>query len=410
MHKTATVLAFLCLSIALSFHIEASALAPIVVPIESDVQYAPPVSTLKFWKIEKTGSSVLLSIAWPKEMSFVSNAVDVYGIASLASTGWTCLASIDVSCSKSNAVVELSSAVLDPSWMSYSTMFFRMASQDDLNCNGIPDKYEDWVLGGDLLALDRDNDGLADVEETGYVSVSSNFEWHAASPSWTTVYADTYEPSGISEWLLTSFTSMSTMSNSILNVNLSTVAGFETGYIGLSSSSDSQCWAFPPDPMPLSSDVWCSGSFAACPYWMSTLCLEPNDQDSYIKHGVSTDGSYVIEFRNARKCRESSLKMTFQVIVPPGNGDKIYVSYLSSNWPIDGSNGEVVGVQSTKAFLPSTGFHCIEWDFSKRGPILPETTLEFHIGYGTDPSSPDTDGDGIYDGEEVKNGTSPLDW
>ena len=40
-------------------------------------------------------------------------------------------------------------------------------------------------------------------------------------------------------------------------------------------------------------------------------------------------------------------------------------------------------------------------DFAKFGPILPQTTWEYHLGYATNPISSDTDGDGLSDDFEI---------
>ena len=91
--------------------------------------------------------------------------------------------------------------------------------------------------------------------------------------------------------------------------------------------------------------------------------------------------------------------MTYQVIVPPGTGDVVRVSYLASDYWMDGE-GAVVGVQN-KRVVSSDGYYNLTWDFAERGPILPRTTVEYRLGRGTDPLSADTDGDGLSDGQEV---------
>ena len=99
--------------------------------------------------------------------------------------------------------------------------------------------------------------------------------------------------------------------------------------------------------------------------------------------------------------------MTYQVIVPPGTGDVVRVSYLASDYWMDGE-GAVVGVQN-KRVVSSDGYYNLTWDFAERGPILPRTTVEYRLGRGTDPLSADTDGDGLSDGQEVNvYGTSPT--
>ena len=184
------------------------------------------------------------------------------------------------------------------------------------------------------------------------------------------------------------------------------MTAFETGYISFSSARDGNAWIFPPGATSLDRNVWNTGSILVAAYWNdSYLCK--GDTNSFIRAGVVDDGFYVVEFHDVRKAPYSPLGMTYQVIVPPGTGDVVRVSYLASDYWMDGE-GAVVGVQN-KRVVSSDGYYNLTWDFAERGPILPRTTVEYRLGRGTDPLSADTDGDGLSDGQEVNvYGTSPT--
>ena len=84
----------------------------------------------------------------------------------------------------------------------------------------------------------------------------------------------------------------------------------------------------------------------------------------------------------------------------------LFGSVIVPRTSIDGANA-VVGVQN-KRITTTNGCYNLTWDFSERGPILPRTTIEYHLGYGTNPVKLDSDLDGLDDGDEVSLGTIPT--
>lgn len=115
----------------------------------------------------------------------------------------------------------------------------------------------------------------------------------------------------------------------------------------------------------------------------------------------------VVEFSRVRRSPSSDARLTYQVAVPPGTGDVLRVSFLESDFALDGSNA-VVGVQNTKV-VTVDGYYNLMYDFTELGSIPPRTTLEFHLGLGTDPRKSDTDGDGVFDRAEILEGANPAD-
>ena len=388
------------------------------------------VTNLCFYEIEKGTDTVTLGVAWPDGLSLPNGRLDVFGHWQLAPDGWTRLAQVDVSGVQPPATVEIGVGSFPTDAMA-RTAFFRLAAQADTDGDGLSDAYEAWTLGtdpanpdtdgdglsdGDEVALgtaplgaDTDGDGLCDGDEVGSIQMADGFVWYdtsALSPTYNTGYWYESMGSGISSWWCQATSRPIRSPHVVAGLPLTYLTAFETGYISFSSARDGNAWIFPPGPTPLDRDVWNTGSILVAAYWNdSYLCK--GDTNSFIRAGVVDDGFYVVEFHDVRKAPYSPLGMTYQVIVPPGTGDVVRVSYLASDYWMDGE-GAVVGVQN-KRVVSSDGYYNLTWDFAERGPILPRTTVEYRLGRGTDPLSADTDGDGLSDGQEVNvYGTSPT--
>ena len=376
------------------------------------------VTNLCFWGVEPGLHSVALGIAWPEWMTFVNDRIDIYGNYELKTNGWSHLAQVDVSQVLTNLVVEFNYEDFPTNAMRKSA-FFRLAPQDDSDDDGISDRAEEWVLGtnpvlpdtdndglpdGDELALktdprakDCDSDGIEDGNEGGYLRVSDGFLWYdtsSLSPWYNTGYWYEDIGMGISSWWCT-VASWPIYSTHVLNgLTLNYLTAYETGYIAFSTPEDSNYWIFPPGPRALNNDIWNSGSIMVAAYWNNSYLYKGNT-NSYIKAGIVVDGTYVVEFHDVKTAPYSTMGMTYQVSIPSGTGNVIRVSYLSSDYWLDGE-GAVVGIQN-KRIVTTNGYYNLTWNFQERGPILPRTTIEYHLGYGTSPLNDDTDGDGFDD-------------
>lgn len=409
--------------------------APTIAPIATDLTGAslptnfPSITNLCFWGIEHGEESVSLGIAWPATMSFTNDYVDIFGSHQLTSNRWWRLAQIDVSQIGSNAIVEFAYADLPTNTMR-GTAFYRLAPQDDSDGDGLTDKVEEWVLGTDPVSSDTDNDGLSDGAEidfkvdprsedsdsdglsdgceVGYIQVADCFVWHdtsALSPTYNTGYWNEKMSKDISTWWCQVRYDPIYSVHNVVGLPLSGLMAFETGYIAFSSVGDFNGWIFPPGPTALNRSVYNSGSILVAAYWNeSYLCK--GDTNSYIKAGTVSDSTYVVEFHDVRTAPYSTIGMTYQVSIPSGTGNVIRVSYLSSDYWMDGE-GAVVGVQNSR-IANTNGYYNLTWNFSERGPILPQTTIEYHLGYGTNPAKTDSDLDGLDDGVEVSLGTIPT--
>lgn len=407
--------------------------APTVAPSASDLTDSslpadiPPVTNLCLWGIERGDESVALGLAWPSSMLFANGRIDVFGNHRLTGGGWWRLAQLDVSRAVSNAVVECAYADLPTNAMR-TTAFYRLASQDDADGDGLSDGVEEWVLGTDSrqadtdgdgipdgeeidlgsspLSADSDGDGIRDGDEVGYIRVADGFTWYDTSAlgrTYNTGYWYEEKGIGISSWWCQAV-SCAIPSRVLCGLSLTSLMVYETGYIAFSAVGDDSGWIFPPSPTALNRNVMNSGSILVAAYWNeSYLCK--GDTNSYVCAGTVADGSYVVEFHDVRDAPYSWRGMTYQVCVPGGTGNVVRVSYLASDYWMDGE-GAVVGVQNRR-ISTTNGYYNMTWDFAERGPILPQTTVEYHLGYGTNPLVRDSDADGLDDGLELSIGTSP---
>lgn len=407
--------------------------APTVAPSASDLTDSllpadiPPVTNLCLWGIERGDESVALGLAWPSSMLFANGRIDIFGNHRLTGGGWWRLAQLDVSRAVSNAVVECAYADLPTNAMR-TTAFYRLASQDDADGDGLSDGVEEWVLGTDSrqadtdgdgipdgeeidlgsspLSADSDGDGIRDGDEVGYIRVADGFTWYDTSAlgrTYNTGYWYEEKGMGISSWWCQAV-SCAIPSRVLCGLSLTSLMVYETGYIAFSAVGDDSGWIFPPSPTALNRNVMNSGSILVAAYWNeSYLCK--GDTNSYVCAGTVADGSYVVEFHDVRDAPYSRRGMTYQVCVPGGTGNVVRVSYLASDYWMDGE-GAVVGAQNRR-ISTTNGYYNMTWDFAERGPILPQTTVEYHLGYGTNPLVRDSDADGLDDGLELSIGTSP---
>ena len=121
-------------------------------------------SNLRFYGIERGTNSVTLGVAWPDGLSLPNGRLDVFGHWRLAPDGWTRLAQVDVSGEQSPVAVEIGVDRFPTNAMARAA-FFRLATQDDTDGDGLSDADEAWALGTDPASPDTDGDGLGDGDE-----------------------------------------------------------------------------------------------------------------------------------------------------------------------------------------------------------------------------------------------------
>ena len=352
----------------------------VVQPDAGDLDFGVPATNLCLTAIERGTNSTELLLAWPSNDRPPLDRVGLFAALELPGP-WTRLFDIDISSCASNALVEVMDSEMPTN--SPSAAFFRL---------------------GDPAPPDADTDGLSDVEETGEITLRNEFEWHD-----TSTFPTTYAPQpqgGLGEYVGAHLTADLFGDLVIQGIALSEVVAYENGFVALTAPGDFYAWTFPNYAIPLCYRWGWSYSILVAPYW-GVGCVQYGNTNSYLRAGTLADGTTVVEFHDVKRNQMSSDGMTYQVIIPGGTGDVVRVSYLSSDFTLDGA-GAVVGAQNARCTLPGGLVYCLEWDFAAWGPIQPGTTVEYHLGTGTDPDSTDSDNDGLDDWTELyEAGTDP---
>ena len=100
--------------------------------------------------------------------------------------------------------------------------------------------------------------------------------------------------------------------------------------------------------------------------------------------------------------RTSSNHITFQIALSSTLPNRVWINYLDvgkDKW----NNGAIAQIQN------KTKKSSITFPYPNKGTLTTQISLEGRFGYGTNPHLPDSDGDGVLDGVEIKEaGSSPL--
>ncbi|MCQ2393356.1 MAG: hypothetical protein MJ249_03630 [Kiritimatiellae bacterium] len=139
-------------------------------PSETDVpgtslpENFPAVTNLCFWEITPGAVSVTLGLAWPENQTIYGRRIDIFGSWDLKSHDWRRICEVDVSGASSNAVVEVARADFPNNAME-TIAFFRAASKEDSDGDGLTDAEERMVTHTSPSAGDTDHDGDDDAWE-----------------------------------------------------------------------------------------------------------------------------------------------------------------------------------------------------------------------------------------------------
>ena len=379
------------------------------------------VSNLCFTAIADTHTSLWAAVAWPPALSPTNDALDLYARGTLSLCDpWRLHGVLPLAPGSTNVVFELQKDALPTNGVDDSC-FLSVGTQDDTDGDGLTDVEEvlvygsdpslmdsdlDGLLDGDEVMLgldpvksDSDGDGLSDGDEMGWISEHGAFLWYDGT-GWPAKYA--CEPWGGGD----GFTSppFPLLSGPLLpavpayDAPLAWFFAYECGYVSF-FATDYGVTPYPPSQLcQLNETAGNYGAMLVVPYWMYGG-FSVGDTNSFMRSGyVASNGVHVVEYRNLKKDGTDD-GITMEVIVPTNGSRTVLISYQDSDFLMDGDEA-VVGVQN-KRIDTANGYYNLTYDFSKFGPILPRTTWEYHLGYGTDPKSTDTDRDGLSDYFEI---------
>jgi hypothetical protein len=261
----------------------------------------------------------------------------------------------------------------------------------------------------DARRADSDGDGLSDADELGALTTltGEDFLWFDLDASETTSLLDS--PSDLyNDWPI--------------DLPLPFRAGDWNyrrarvqldGTVHLLCPTNTAAWADPCySSLAEHRASACHLSVALCGGYLSA---QPDQSGSALRVGTVQSGGQsctVVEYRNialAASAEDDPQLVTCQLILPHAQTNTLYVSYLHVA-PAFAAAGCIAGVQCS--WLPSKRQSGKIYHLTVPGTgAFPaaRTTVKYLIGTQSDPARPDTDGDGLTDGDEWRrDGSDPL--
>jgi hypothetical protein len=108
-------------------------------------------------------NAYLVSVGWPSSVVFTNDALDVFGTTNLLSSRWMYLGDVSVTPSAGAVDFEIPFSSLTNEWAGAG--FFRVATQQDSDGDGLSDTYERLVSLTNGGLADSEGDGLSDFIE-----------------------------------------------------------------------------------------------------------------------------------------------------------------------------------------------------------------------------------------------------
>ena len=149
-------------------------------------------------------------------------------------------------------------------------------------------------------------------------------------------------------------------------------------------------------------------AFVLAPYLQSAyIRSDIVDRQTSIKYGTATFdgvGYILVEYLNSYYSTSSSQtdSISFQLAIPTNTPDRAYSRYLDVTGQYMDGRYASIGMQT----FDGKWLH--SWCYHTGGRVENGLALEFLFGVNSNPLVPDSDGDGLADGQEVSIGTSPA--
>lgn len=266
----------------------------------------------------------------------------------------------------------------------------------DYDMDGLANGLE-TSLGTNMFIADTDGDGIADGEEAAYIGYDDEFPWFNLSGG--TILDNTPDDTGkIFRFDLPSAISMGSCNCNKVAVDLNGLI-----YIGTDASTSnlfSRTWG-----SNFSFTTISASNTTVAAYW--TFLKLRGELNSVISTGTVQHGekSYcVVEFSHVGMYTLGSPvtnQVNFQVSIPlAGETNVVYVKY--------GEVADSRGLQTALgAQLPARQQNLPLFYGTTMPPVTNGMTVVYHLGCGSSALNPDSDGDGLSDGNEIAFSCNP---
>lgn len=253
------------------------------------------------------------------------------------------------------------------------------------------DNLNEYGLGTDPNLPDTDGDGLSDGEEAVCISFASPLPWLEFTALTNLTDAITNSCNNCISIRLP--TSVTVQQETVTNITVDARGVVYFNRAGYANPEHSR------SAIDFDCDTADTNCFTVAPYW-SCLFLSNESTPSSVKFGTATvgaNGYYVLECLNLYKDLNSyeTNSISFQMAFPTGHVDRVCVRY--ANLVGDGMDGRSASIGFQDFNARESVSYC-SWDYCM---VYDGLALSFVTGYGSNPLSADTDGDGLPDGVEV---------
>ncbi len=119
---------------------------------------------------------------------------------------------------------------------------------------------------------------------------------------------------------------------------------------------------------------------------------------------VTNDNRYcVVEYQNIALYGQTNSQLSFQIVLPQASTNRVAVNFQKASGSANGGGYASLGAQDAGATQR------LAYAYNQTGSVYAGLGLTYAVSTETDPVKRDTDGDGLWDGEELRGyGTNPL--
>ena len=365
----------------------------------SNPSYVP-----RFTDITPTPTSVWLSAAWQSGNFLSPPFIEFYMRTNLADSTMFPLGWAETASGETNICVEIGQERMPGETMP-PTAFFTLQAFDGLGADDDDDdgdgltNAEERALGTNPRRADTDGDGIPDGEEAAYGRYGASlptFDLSSATNCFSqTTQNGTYPPNAVVPLPFAVELAGHRSTNVVVH------------FVGIAEFLPEEATPSGGGTLFRNPDVvYATGNAAIAAYGYMFWVMA--GVGSELRAGVvpGTQGRWFVAewsdmldpvgFMNLTMDRG-----TFQVAVCEAEPGTVHVRYVSLSQGLDGTSAIVGahGFGGEPDLLVSNG---------TSGSVTSGMTISYHFGTGTNPTNPDSDGDGLPDGWEAAHGMDPL--